>query len=236
MHLLVTRPEPDASETARRLKALGHVVDVAPMMTTVFAPQPGRLAAPAALLLTSGNAVRALERWPAAKAWRQLPVYAVGQATAALARGAGFADVRVGAGDAAALAELMRADLDPGAGTILYPAAHDRAADLGAMLAGFSLETVEAYSAVAATRIENGTADLIRSGAVEGALFFSRRTAAVFVGLIERAGLRDGLRATVLFALSGAVAEPLAGLGAAAVRIAARSDEDGLVALIPPAW
>ncbi len=84
--------------------------------------------------------MRALEGWPSARAWRGLPAYAVGGTTAALARAAGFRDVRTGAGDVAALADLVRADFDAGAGTILYPAGRDRAADVAAMLAGFDGE------------------------------------------------------------------------------------------------
>jgi uroporphyrinogen-III synthase len=235
MRVLVTRPEPDASATAGRLAALGHAVDVAPMMTTVFAPEPAGLAPPSAFLFTSRNAVRALARWPSARAWRALPVCVVGGATAALARAAGYTDVRVAGGNAAALADLARADLAGCKGTILYPAAHDRAADLAAMLDGFAVETVEAYRAVAATGIERGIADLIRAGAIEGATFFSPRSASIFVDLIGQARLRDGLRGCRLFALSEAVARPLAALPAAGTSIAARPDEESLFALLPPA-
>jgi len=234
MRLLVTRPEPDASETARRLCALGHSVDVAPMMEIAFSPEPAALGAPAALLLTSRNAVRALEGWPSATAWRGLPVYAVGETTAALARAVGFNDVRTGAGDVTALAELVRADFDRGAGAILYPAARDRVADVAAMLAGFTVKTVEAYRAVAATRIEEDIASAIRSAAIDGALFYSRRTATIFAELVEAAGLGAGLERTILFALSAAVAEALARLRPAEVRVAERPDEESLIALIPP--
>jgi uroporphyrinogen-III synthase len=234
MRLLVTRPQPDASETARRLVALGHAVEVAPMMEIAFSPEPAGLGAPAALIVTSRNAVRALEDWPSARAWRGLPVYAVGETTAGLAREAGFRDVRVGAGDVAALADLVRADFDTHAGAILYPAARERAADAAAMLAGYTVDTVKAYHAVAATRLEETTADAIRAAAIEGALFYSRRTAAIFAELVEAAGIGAGLEKTILFALSATVAAALQRLGAKETRVAARPDEESLFALIPP--
>ena len=55
-------------------------------------------------MLTSANAA-APRPAPALARYRGLPVYAVGEATAAAARAAGFADVRVGDGDAAALVD-----------------------------------------------------------------------------------------------------------------------------------
>jgi len=234
MRLLVTRPQPDASETAKRLAALGHAVEVAPMMEIAFSPEPAGFGVPAALLVTSRNAVRALERWPAAGAWRAVPVYAVGETTAALARAAGFDDVRAGPGDVTALADLVRADFDRDAGAILYPAARDQAADVAAMLTGFTVITVEAYRGVAATRIEEEIARAIRSTAIDGVLFYSRRTAAIFAELVAAANLGEGLARAVFFALSATVAEALAGLRPAEVRVAARPDEESLFSLIPP--
>jgi uroporphyrinogen-III synthase len=163
MRLLVTRPEPDASETAGRLRELGHAVLVEPMMRIEFSPEPAGLAAPAAILLTSGNAVRALERWPSAAAWRRFPVFVIGRATAAQARNIGFTDVRTADRDAATLADLVRAEFDKAAGQILYPAARDRSADMAAMLAGFMVETVEAYRGIAATSLDEAVASAIAS-------------------------------------------------------------------------
>ncbi len=232
MRLIVTRPEPDASETAGRLRALGHSVQVAPMMWIEWAPQPTGLVAPAAIALTSRNAVRALADWPSAQGWRRLPVYAVGEATAALARAGGFGDVRVGDGDAAGLVRLVRADFDKTAGAILHPAGRDRSADLAQMLAGFTVTTVEAYRAVAVPALDPATVEAIASSAVDGVLFFSRRTAAIFADLVEAAGIAKGLAGTTLFALSQAVAAPLVRLRSAAIKTAARADEDSLMATI----
>ena len=69
MRLLALRPEPDASETALRLRRLGHTVRVEPMLTVEFRPEPADLPEPAAILFTSRNAVRALDRWPRTAAW-----------------------------------------------------------------------------------------------------------------------------------------------------------------------
>ena len=95
--LVVLRPEPGSSRTAARAEALGLDVRQIPLFTIVpvewTAPDPSCFDA---LVLTSANAVRhAGEELAKLKA---LPVHAVGEATAALARAAGFTVQSVGTG------------------------------------------------------------------------------------------------------------------------------------------
>src|SRR5205807_2131790 len=100
--ILITRPEPGASETAARLARQGLRPIVAPVLEvrilTSHLPPPARLQA---ILVASGNAVPAL---PASH--RHLPLLAVGEATASRAKAAGFARVASADGDARALAAL----------------------------------------------------------------------------------------------------------------------------------
>jgi len=231
VRLLVTRPQPDATALAERLAARGHEVIVQPMMHVEFADEPTAPEAPAAILVTSRNAVRALSRWRRADAWRVLPAYTVGAATATAMREAGFDDVHAGPGGVASLVAMVRAAAP--AGPILYPAARHRTADLAALLSPLEVVTVEAYRGIAAEALAADVTTAIATGRLDGALFFSRRTAAIFAGLAASAGVAAGLGQTTLFALSPAVAEPLAGLSAAGVVIADRPDEDALLALIP---
>jgi uroporphyrinogen-III synthase len=96
--LLLLRPEPGLSASAERARTLGLDVIACPL----FKVEPVAWHAPGsdeydALLLTSANAVRHggadLERLKA------IPAHAVGQATAAAARAAGFSVETVGQGD-----------------------------------------------------------------------------------------------------------------------------------------
>jgi uroporphyrinogen-III synthase len=235
MRLLVTRPEPEASALAARLAARGHVVLVAPLTRIVFAPEPAGLGRPAAIAVTSRNGVRAMSSWGAAKAWHGVRIYAVGAATAAAAREAGFSDVQTAAGDAAALAAAIRDDFDPSGGRLLYAAARDRTADLATLLPGVSVTTIEAYAAEAAPALDRGAAEAIRARGIDGVLFFSRRAAQIFVDLTAAAGLHASLAATTLFALSQQVAQPLATLRAGPILVAAHPDEASLLALVNPA-
>lgn len=87
--LMVLRPEPGASATVERARAIGldglamPLFAIEPISWDV--PDPGMFDA---LLLTSANAVR--RGGDALTQLRALPAYAVGEATAAAAREAGF--------------------------------------------------------------------------------------------------------------------------------------------------
>jgi uroporphyrinogen-III synthase len=237
MRLLVTRPQPDADETAARLRALGHTAIVDPLLTITIGPPPVGVERPAALLVTSRNALRALLGWPDAAGWRDVPVFAVGPESADLARASGFADVRTGDGDARALADLVAHEFEPAAGVILYPAARDRAARIDETLTamGFSVRRIEAYRASAATHFGVATEVAVRQGALDGVLLYSRRTAAAFLACAAAAGLTPQLTALTFFAISAEAATPLRALPGLAVRVATRPDGESLFALLPPA-
>ena len=97
--LLLLRPEPGLSASAERARALGLEVIAFPLFRVEpvawQAPDPAEFDA---LLLTSANAVR-LGGSELAKL-RDLPVTAVGEATAAAARDAGFRVETIGSGNA----------------------------------------------------------------------------------------------------------------------------------------
>lgn len=101
--LILLRPEPAASRTAAKAAALGLTVakiplfEVRPVEWTI--PDPAGFDA---LVLTSANAVR--HGGPGLERLKPLPVHAVGEATAAEARGAGFAIASFGDGGIESLA------------------------------------------------------------------------------------------------------------------------------------
>ena len=62
MRILVTRPQPDADNTARLLRESGHEVIIAPLLEIVATdiPESFDLTGIQAVLITSANGVRAL--------------------------------------------------------------------------------------------------------------------------------------------------------------------------------
>jgi uroporphyrinogen-III synthase len=235
MRLLVTRPEPDATETATRLRAMGHDVIVRPMLEVAFNPPPAGLA-PDSLVLTSRNAVRALAAWPDAARWHGLPAFAVGGETGALLREHGYRDVRAADGDAEALIALIESHAPAALGTILYPAPRDQAADLAGRLgaSGYGVERFEAYRAEPARELGEELTHALRDGRLDGALFFSERTAATFIALVAKAGLTESLGRLAFYALSLRTAAPLRNL-AGELHVAEKPDSASLLALLPGA-
>ncbi len=107
--LVIIRPEPGASATAARARQAGWHVIAEPL----FAVRALPWTFPAdteydALLVGSGNALR--HSGSALKNLAHLPVYAVGEKTAALAKQHGFAVAQSGGGGLAALLPALKTD------------------------------------------------------------------------------------------------------------------------------
>ncbi len=230
--MLVTRPDPDASETAARLGALGIEGVPCPLLMhqtlEVSLPEPKGFAA---LALTSANALRALDERGVLDRYRALPVYSVGNRTAAMARQMGFSDVTSADGAFADLVELLAHA--PLFGPILYPAARDMSADLSKSLAPFGrmVITAEIYAMNPATELPNGLVERLNAGEIEAALFYSKRTAQTFVRLLER-GLERSARAQLgVLCLSEAVAAPLLDAHFVRVGLADHPSEEAMMGL-----
>ena len=208
MKVVLTRPDPDNDALSDALSTHGIACLVAPMLTIEATDVPGlgaALSEAQAILATSANGIRALA---SAAEGRDVPLIAVGDATAAAARQAGFAQVTSADGDSAALAVLAEAELDPKAGPLVHVAGSDVAGDLETILggAGFDYRRIEVYDAVATTTLPSALSEALRGAAVDGVAFFSPRTAATFAALVREASLVDTLKSVTAYCLSDAVA------------------------------
>lgn len=109
--VLVTRPEPSAKKTAERLRAAGHDPHILPLAIAEHDPAAARQAlhsAPTAIVITSAETTRVLETLGAElKPFLNIPIFAVGAATAEAAAALGFQNVAAGAGTGQALADLV---------------------------------------------------------------------------------------------------------------------------------
>jgi uroporphyrinogen-III synthase len=234
MRLLVTRPLPQAEETAASLRARGHVVNVAPLLEMVADPTVSLDPEGADLLvLTSRGAVRALTLHPELGRVTGLPTLAVGEATAEAARAAGFSDVRTAGGDLLSVAQAIEADPNRPR-IVLHLAGRDRSGDLGALLAaaGVAVVTRVCYRAEAARLLPAETVAALREGEIDAVLSFSPRSAATLVALAAAAGVGPAVASLRHFCLSDAVADVLRDAGADRVDVAARPDQEAMLELI----
>ena len=232
MRALITRPQAESEALTAQLAARDIETVIEPLIEiTHHAAVPPDLAGVQAILCTSANGVRALAR---ASGERGLPLFAVGDATAARAPAAGFRRVESAGGDVEDLAYLVARRLKPRAGKLLHIAGSAVAGDLAAALAaeGFAVERAVLYDAIPATALTIRTAQSIAGGEFDFALFFSPRTAAIFARLVEDAGVREGLRPSVAVSISAAADAMLADLPFRDRVIAAAPTQAALIACI----
>ena len=231
MRILITRPAPDDAKQAEALRARGHEPVLAPLLDIKFDQPRLDLDGVQALIVTSRNALRALATHPQAKQLTLLPLFAVGEATAAAARDLGFAQVTTGPGKAAGLAERLRAELDPANGALLHLAGEDLAFDLASALPVFELRQPVLYRAVPATALPEEALRALKAGKVEAAILMSPRTAEMFVSLLRKEDAMELGSRLICYCLSEAVAEAASPLGWRC-RVAATPQEEDILALI----
>jgi len=235
MRLLVTRPEEDGATFSKALEDRGIASVMAPIMTVRFEDGIALdLDGVQAVLVTSANGVRALARMTRR---RDVSLVAVGPATGEAARQAGFANVLVAGGDVERLAALAAATFRPDGGRLVHIAGSVVAGDLQGLLskAGFRVDRIVAYAAEAGRRLPEAAGEALSDGTLDGVVFFSARTAALFVKLVKEAGLLERLSGIGAFCLSRAVAEALPRGLFGQVLVAERPEGAGLLDLISSA-
>lgn len=213
--ILILRPEPGASETAERARAMA----LAPVVAPLFSVRPLAWESPPgafdAVMLTSANASR--HGGDALTSFLHLPCYATGEATAAAALQAGFADVRRGPSDGAALLDMMAAD---GVKSAFHPCGRDR---IPLDRPDLQLVHVEVYSAEAVTRLPpEAEAALLNRALV---LIHSPRAGRLFAELFQ------GEREHVALAAISEAAAAAAGDGWRFAAVAAEPRDQALLEL-----
>jgi uroporphyrinogen-III synthase len=235
MAILVTRPEPDNETTAAALRAKGFGVLQAPMLR--FEPvafHDDMDARYGAVIVSSANALRAIEADLAGSRLLTLPLFAVGERSAKAARHAGFRDVAVAEGNAAALRDLIiasvRAKTLKKASTLLYLAGADLAGDLAGELGerGFSVVTHTTYRMIPVSSLPQEAVDAFAANAIEAVLHYSRRSARAFLDAVRAAGVEISALAIAQCCISDAVAQVVRDVGATQVLVARSPDESGL--------
>jgi uroporphyrinogen-III synthase len=232
LRALVTRPRAEAEGLAEALAARGIDAIIEPLLEIHYRSEPAPdLAGVQAVLCTSANGVRALARLTDERA---VPLFAVGDASAARARADGFARVESAGGAVGDLVRLVRERLDPMAGRLLHVAGSVVAGDLAGVLRddGFAVERAVLYEARPAAGLGAVCVRALAAGIVDFALFFSPRTAAIFARLADRAGVAEAMTLVTAVSLSAAADEGLGGLRFRERRIAERPDQPHLLAAL----
>jgi len=233
MSILVTRPHPDNEATAEALRARGHVVLLAPVLK--FEPmafQDESEAGYGAIIVTSANAIRAVAPQLRDLGLLELPLFAIGEHTAAVARDVGFDEVIVAGGDAASLRDKVMQgarDLLKKKSTLLYLAGADLSRDLGGELGaeGFNVVTQTTYRMVPVRHLPREVCEGFAAHGIAAVLHYSRRSARAFLEATRDEGVEISALAIPQCCLSETVAAVLRDAGAQ-VLVAASPDENAL--------
>jgi uroporphyrinogen-III synthase len=220
--ILVTRPEPGASATAARLAAMGHEPLLAPCLS-IRLLTPSLPEKPAALIVTSGQAVPALPEH-----LRHVPVFCVGDATGGRLRAAGFSRVESAGGDAGDLFRLVTARRLPGLHVMAVGERHGLQLASQLRAAGIRVLRRKVYAAQPLRHLPSAVRGALGQSEIAAALFYSAESARAFIRL--KPGGTAGIEA---FALSPAIAAALENLPWRSIRVALAPTEADLMALIP---
>lgn len=215
--------------TAQKLRAIGFIPVLSPVLEIAATGAQMPQGAFDAVLASSAKGV---ELARGARAFKALPLHAVGEKTAETARALGWrADIV--AGNAQAILPLLLARYQPPA-HFLYLAGRDRQQTLetGLKAAGHRVAAVEVYEARAAKALSQEAVDAIAAGKIDAILHYSRRSAEIFLALAKDAGILEKARPALHFALSREVAQPLLCEHVPNVGVAERPDEEHLLELL----
>ncbi len=232
MRVLVCRARPDAIATTRKLASLGHEAISAPVLAIVARTATLPTVLPEAVLLTSRHAAESLTEHQAGRL-ASFPVYAVGQQTAEAARRRGFADVRIGHGDAASLATLLALTL-PAPARLLYLTGCVRKPDFETVLARhrYDVSVLELYDSQTAEPWDADVRHNLASGRIDACLHYSRRSAALAIDFARQGGVASAFDRLRHVCISADTAEPLnAGPGRQIV-IARRPSEAAMLEVL----
>jgi uroporphyrinogen-III synthase len=181
MRIILTRPLEDAAPLADKLRKLGHVPIVTPLLK-IEARQ--NISVPCkqyqAICLTSANAIRVMGSIDAIE---NIPVFAVGQQSEKMANDKGFVQVSAHGGDVIGLHRFLIGHLKPEDGPLLYLSGSETSGDMQGRLqdSGFDVDRIITYDAVKSSLSEFKT----EIESAEAVLLYSPRTAKLWATEIE---------------------------------------------------
>lgn len=214
MSYWITRPLDDAKRLSELMQVEGLTPFVSPLLNVDY-PCPDLGLVPAhigGLIVTSRNGLRGAAETSFSPEWLDLPLFTVGEGSADLARRFGFRDIRVGAGRASSLPDVIAsADLETGV-PLVHLCGDVQAFDLKAALSKQGVEVcgLQTYRIVEATRLTDKLINELKAGGITAVVLMSPRTARLYHRLMVEAELGDIMRGLRHFCLSDAVGAALA--------------------------
>ena len=233
----ITRPQADALRLATALSERGVSYCCYPLLDLeLLAIDYAGVPEVGGLIVTSRNGVRGAVASSFPDPWWDLPLFAVGAATADLARELGFKDVQfpdvAQGGGASSLVPFIKKSFESTDPLFFWRGA-DLAFDLKQALARKNVSVVEGVS-YCMKEVEALAADLtvhLSNGAISGVVLMSPRTAGVYQKLMGQARFEGLMKNLTHFCLSQAVADQLIGVPKDKILIASQPSQEALIDL-----
>lgn len=232
--VLVTRPTADFSRTAEKLTQLGYTALHAPMMEfRALDFESPDIDAVSALVFTSANGIRAIMD---NESLRKLPCYVVGIQTKQMALDCGFEVWADGGGDVNSLYQAIKTDYEFREQTkpLLHISGVHQAGNLSQNLPDIGIKTQRSQAYIM-DKINHLSADIIddiKNQKLDGMLFYSQRSAKIFLNNVGNLGLMSEISTIPTFCLSKTIAQQVFTPYLKHIYSAAQANEDVLLELL----
>jgi len=232
--VIITRTQPGGDALASRLHGLGYDAIAMPLLaveaTDAVCPVPA--ATVRGIIITSAQALRFFD----STAFLEIPVYAVGDATAKAAHDAGFKNITDSGGDVATLAACVRA-IDP-QGQWLHIGADEVAAGTDNALSGIGVPVTRwaVYRTVPTPLDTDCLQAYLQGDAPFIVTVHSPKGGALLAEAVRVYGTHKTLQKMFLLCLSQAVLKSVASVACGNMYVARTPDENALVDALRNAW
>ena len=235
MHVLVTRPEPEAWQTKSQIEDRGHKATCAPLLEMTFNEiSPDAFDGASGVIATSKNALRSLALSGLTDRVNPLQVYAVGEATAAFAEDLKLRNITAGRGTAADLVPIIAERHAKRPGHLIHLAGDHLAFDLAGTLAAQNVKVavLTVYCSIAADRLPPGVVGALKTGQIDVVSLMSPRSAQIWADLAAKHGIQAEMNKVIHVCLSEAVAARLPANSQRRTEIAVQPNGQEMLALI----
>lgn len=227
--ILITRPCPEAGLTSDVLQGMGYQTQVDPQIT-IQAVEVDKIEQTDVVIFTSANGVRYAPE--VLLSWQPL-IYAVGDNTAQIAQNKGFSRVISAGGDVHQLAKLLRNNLQEGTQILHVCGRHSQRGDLENLeSAGFKINDCIVYDAIASLQLSHNTCEKLKNNIITSALFFSPRTAKIFVTNLKRSALENRAETVTAYCISQSVAKELDSIRWKKINIAVQPTHAAVISMV----
>lgn len=237
MHVLITRPRKQAEKLASTLIGRKKLSAVVSPLLTVYTRtnqqeqlEKSLVDNPQAIIITSSNGADSLAELTAR---RDIPILAVGNTSCETARNYGFNAISCG-GTVQLLVEYIKKHYPPEGRALLYLSGDVVTWDFIPFLQqeGYAIKRIVLYSTVEETNLPDQLRQVLIAKEPFSALFFSKRTAAIFSKLVQKETLEEGVVQSAAFVLSGSIVPAVKTLQWNVVHIAESPTQQAMIALL----